>query len=379
MKINSVKFDKLAIKSMILTFLTVSFILLDMAMNMYVQLNNNLFLGVGFFIALIAFLFAFYGNKYTPKYIVITSYILVVTGFISSLYTNNYSLLRVFYITQGILLAIALSKFNLNFKILRLLTYGLLIFFFYHIILRNDPNEVFLLVSRNGLTLHLLIILSLYTISLVQNNCRVDYLAIFLSFIVSIWTLSRSGVLSFLVFFIVSLFNLVGKKQKKSQRRAFLLVLIVVLFMIIFIRGLSETYILNSFINRLENESINNIRIEMLIQYLTHILNNIGDFLFGGRFSDIGIIRAYNNNPHNSYIHLHSQFGIFGSIMIFFLLILSLFSNLKSKNYIILAIFGAIILRISTDTFAFSGVFDFLIYYLIIITVSKNDLIRVKL
>lgn len=70
-----------------------------------------------------------------------------------------------------------------------------------------------------------------------------------------------------------------------------------------------------------------------------------------------------HENFHNSYLAAHSQFGVLGFCFLLFLLVVIL-KNIFRRTYLCLLLL-AVCLRITTDTIAFVGLFDFLIFYLI--------------
>jgi hypothetical protein len=98
------------------------------------------------------------------------------------------------------------------------------------------------------------------------------------------------------------------------------------------------------------------------------------DVMFGADISKIQLIHLYNDNPHNSYISLHSRTGIFFFSFIF-LLVISIKNYLLKKSYYLLSLLLILLLRIYFDIEYLINANDYILYYLIlypVITDSSN-------
>lgn len=110
----------------------------------------------------------------------------------------------------------------------------------------------------------------------------------------------------------------------------------------------------------MEGSISNNPRVEIANNYIKNISSMQG-ILFGFKLSAINYMKQWNFNLHNSFLQFHSFMGI-GSLILIMLIIIGIIK--KAFRSILFGFIGiALLLRISTDTGAFIGPMDFLLFY----------------
>lgn len=108
----------------------------------------------------------------------------------------------------------------------------------------------------------------------------------------------------------------------------------------------------------------------LLDEYFRHI--DVITLLLGYKFDNNSWFIHYGLNPHNSYIRLHYQIGFMG-ILFFAYLLMKLF-NLLRRNFIAFMMLGILMIRAFTDVYLFFGMYDFLIFFLLMFAANTNDL-----
>lgn len=305
-----------------------------------------------------------------PYYI----YILIIfsNSALSLLYTGNQNLQRLLYILQGVFIGIALLKNDLTIPIVRIFVYSFIIFYFYQIFVGVNRIAFFTRGSQNGLTIHLLLLIVLYYISQWQNNCKYDIIPSFLFVLIAAWAKGRSGFFTSVILLLIILTNNIKSVRKKYLR--ILVIGLICLFVVILLNEFFSTEILNELFispisSRFSSEGIDSPRSLIWKEYFSVMGSNFSDLLFGVPYREVPIIRQYNNNPHNSILYMHSQYGLM-MMLINIILILNFSFRYFKTNIFLLGLFGVLLLRSSTDIIAFPGIFDGIIYYFLFLPFS---------
>ena len=171
---------------------------------------------------------------------------------------------------------------------------------------------------------------------------------------ISIFGISRSGLITSLIYFVSFYLLLYWTKDIKYKMIFAFLMAVLIYFTfqnLDFIRTMD-------FYTKLEKAELGLSGRDLLWnEYLQNI--NFTTFLLGYDYTKNALISSFNNNPHNSWISFHASMGVF-SIYIMLTLLLSLF-HFFHKNKFIFILLLAVILRSLTDTFLFFGKFDYII------------------
>lgn len=107
-------------------------------------------------------------------------------------------------------------------------------------------------------------------------------------------------------------------------------------------------------------------RVNMIKNYISGATKKIEYLLFGFPLRESPYIVRFNLNPHNSFLRLHSSFGLLGTLLITVSLIITSIKLIITKNFGILILFMGILFRVLTDIAAFPGNLDIVIYYIIL-------------
>lgn len=85
-------------------------------------------------------------------------------------------------------------------------------------------------------------------------------------------------------------------------------------------------------------------RTDAWIQYLQFTMSNISNFLFGTNTMSVPLVRYLNGSIHNSYLTSHAYLGIL-FVYYLYLAFNGYFSFIKQKNYLMIAFFGALLIK----------------------------------
>lgn len=368
-------------KTLFLSILILVYYLLDL----YLRTKNgpSLFLiwsGLGYS----GIMYVLFRKQIKVRYLYLFSFILL-SMLTSSFFTNNMELLGIFFNIQYLGIAYILNESKLNVNIITALVYIYILFFFYHIFLGTDPNQVFFS-SRNHISTVLINILMIYYITLDKNGKKVNILPILFVLIISVWSVSRAAIFSMVLLFLGLFFlKLYQKKEyhvdKDKNRKIInifsraIFLLISIVLIVFLLRNLDIVKaIIDSIINsfkmlqfRFHRESyISFSRLGIITSYISEVSGNIKNLVFGVELSNTQSFIIYSNNVHNSFLTAHMYFGLLGFLGIVIMIFFSIVKYLKQKNWLYLIMFATVLFRASTDIIAFPGYLDSVIYFFIL-------------
>lgn len=345
------------------------------------QVYDNVLGSMPMILGMLGFLFIFNIKKseiqITNVKTIIWFLLLFMFSIISIYYTKRTDILGALHLLQYFGIALLLIKYKVNEKIFLFSFYLHVLFFLSHILNNSDPNTV-LFASRNMISVIMLSQVSLIYIAKNDNNKKITYLPALITFSISFWAIGRAGIIS-------SLFLLFGlllvTLNKENRKKNIIISGIIALLMIL---SLSNTYISTKFI-----ESFSNIyeiiekrnkevglgdesRAIIIEEYFNQTKLNKSSLLLGVPAKDRPISMTYSNNLHNSYLQAHAFWGLGGLVMIIFGIVAAIIYYIRCKQFLYLFIFGSLLIRISTDTVAFVGIVDPLLYYFIINGINKK-------
>lgn len=329
-------------------------------------LCSLLFIGIGFGSLFVFFLKL---NKRSLIFNLIPIIILLTIPVI--LLSKNYRVEDVLLIYQYFGIALIPFLFKLNHTIYTTFNYLIIIMFLYFILSGTLPDDVFG-VSRNFISVILLIGTGYQIIAAVQNNKNPSILLILLSLFVAVWAVGRSGILVYTLLLII--YPLISNYK------------VIYKFLIIGCITCVAIYVYNTFsedlfataIYRIENMGGGDVREEMNKEYLDKTLSSPFNILIGTDLREIESLRSVEYNPHNSFIRLHIYYGLFGLLIIGTLIINGLAQYFFKREYIYLILFLALLLRSSVDSTAFHGPLDPLMFYFILIPIKRVFLFERK-
>lgn len=258
---------------------------------------------------------------------------------LSVLYNHNLGLSSPIQYMRYIFIAMALVRVTLDQKITRLVLLGYVLFYFICILSGTNVYLVLNGVSSNGVSAHLLVFCILYFLSL---NGEYDYCSILIVLaigVICIWSGSRGGMFSVAALLFGIMYRNNSTKHKKIIK--FLKTGILVVLAILILYGLKDSSLfqvlnLKTSVDGTSGKFnlLKDVRFLAIKDYFTTIKNNFGDFLFGAPLTSVATIKLLGVNPHNSFIYLHSNFGIIGWIIVMLRLITSGASFFRKKTFV---------------------------------------------
>lgn len=274
----------------------------------------------------------------------------------------------------GLFLGFYLAKVKLlkkNSIILFVIFAGVIVL---RIIVAGSANNIFLRSSRNNVSA-LLILAAVLFYSANKAEERVSLFPAFITFIFSCIGEGRGGVISsFILLAGIVLYNLFIKK-KPTAVQLFLSILIVCLFVFL-IRNYYD-FLFSNAITRLNSQRFSeNERNIILYSYFDRIKNSVSYLLFGVPSNTVAYVAQLNGNFHNSYLSLHSNFGIFGVAMILILLSTAIKKAFMNRCWLFLLLLLVVCIRIYTDGLCFVGLYDPLFYYIVFVCIFDNGIDR---
>jgi hypothetical protein len=286
---------------------------------------------------------------------------------ITSLLSEGLNLKRFLY--SGALLVVnlgfayVLNFEKLSFKITSIYAIFLALFCFYLMISGVNPNEVFEHSSRNIFSVLLLEATTLLYIVFIQERNSLDRFPLWpavLSFVVSVWAIGRSGILS-TGFLLCGVIFVNFLKSRRKIRYLFFVSIVVTLVLILFVSWQRESFTL--VISRFSTEGLKEShRVGIATHYFRQIAEKPYRLLFGYNVQfDQFLSTVWKSNLHNSYLKLHSIIGI-GAIGLLFFIIRGIYKKGK-RCTLFWFIGGALLLRAATDTVFLFGPTDFLFFY----------------
>lgn len=181
---------------------------------------------------------------------------------------------------------------------------------------------------------------------------------------------------------IISIVLLVGwlLMLLKTTKYRFLVwvLLIIIIFFTIRLGFLVEN--IDILFSRFEEKGLeSSSRTEAWVQYIKYSFTNMFNFLFGTKTMLVPLVRNLDGSIHNSYLTAHAYLGIL-FIYYLFSAFRGLFTFLKQRHYLMLAFFGALLIKAFVDADFPCKVVGGDIYMCILILVGLNQkLLKIKL
>lgn len=344
-------------KEVLLSFFIQLFYVLNIVAILYVQ--NTTLAAIQTAIVLVCF---FFFPKKIEKNFFCFIVGMILSAAISTLVINNkgINVMLMTLLYGGLAYVLLNTKLSIN-----LFKYAFIIialFLVLNMLTGSIMNNSLLIEKRNSISAVLMIQLFLLYISYVQHNANWPIWPAIISTVIVFWTTNRSGtiVFVFILFWMLAL----KIKGKISFKRIFYISFLVLIIILIF--KLFYSIAFEPMITRFLNRGIDSEIREIVLQsYVNSVKNNFKYMFFGVDIYHSGIFYILNYNLHNSFLRLHSNYGLIGVCLYLGFAIYALFSYIRNRQYIYIIIITSIFIRLFTDTMAFYGPFDPLIIFLI--------------
>ncbi|MDF2801230.1 MAG: hypothetical protein K0S61_1133 [Anaerocolumna sp.] len=299
--------------------------------------------------------------------IILLLIILYLFAILSSIYSNNYRVQDYVLPLQYFGVALLLIVYKLNYKVVRFSFIIYSVFFLYNIATGIHPDYVFSGVSRNNISINMILHSVLMYISMYQNRRVIKLYPVIITAVLSFWGIGRSGIISSLALLLGIIFYI---QIYTDRSRKFIKMLSIFLIVISAYLGLTTVFydiILNNAFHRtLLTGLLDPYRAMIITEYVSKCLSSIGAFAFGVPLDNNYIFSLFDYNLHNSFIRLHAYYGFFGFIMILILIVRCISEYIKKRNMLYLFLLGVLLLRMSTDIAGFHGPYDPLIYFFLL-------------
>lgn len=295
-------------------------------------------------------------------------FVMLVLAFASSLFRNAFALKELMASVSYMGISIILLKTKLNDKIIDLLYFGIVLFFMVHIVIGTDPNDVFR-TSRNTISMFIIFCTVLVILVKLKNNKKVSSIYVILNLVICVWAVGRNGIISSVMLLLGYYISYFLRHKVKLIHTVIILlgITIIVLSSLIFadyFHNISEQILLS--LDHLMNSRLHDsARESMISTYIDTMFNDFYSFIFGVKLIDIPLFVKFKGNPHNSYLRLHSKYGILGFTLVIIFMVKAAIKALQRKKYLVLTCMVVVAMRIFTDVYAFTGIFDVVVYYFI--------------
>jgi len=232
-------------------------------------------------------------------------------------------------------------------------------------------------ISRNYISVFVLFSIALIYIGHEKNNKDCPFYIPIMYLIVCVYSVGRGGIYSAIIFLGLTIIKNMFFETKLSMAgkiRNIVLVLVVMaaLFYLVYKNWdyISVTY-LNRFLGRDYSISSSDAgRIYMFKEYLNQCSSSLSSFIFGADATKISIDTT---NLHNSYLQIHSEFGIIG-LLAFVIGVAKAFKHLIiNKKYDSIILLVTILFRSSIDWCYPGFIMDIVILYYIVLPIYKKQ------
>lgn len=295
---------------------------------------------------------------------------MILTALLTTAFSDNEVLLVLpqFLANLGFAWSVVYTRLKPN---LFLIIFAIFTLFFGAQIIHNiNPEDVFS-VSRNFVSVLMILCIAFYYFSCYQIEKRPNIIVPTLGLVIMLWAIGRAGIISGVVLLIGTL--LLSKRKLTYSIAVFMVFLGGITFM-----QDKMTDHLNMFylgIERFERLAGSGQRDYINSDYFGRIVSDAGEMLFGAPLNKISSIVEVDGNPHNSYIRLHAAFGLLGSIVIVITILTAFITLLQKRCYLLVLIFLVALFRSAFDSTAFHGPLDVVIFYCILAALHSKRIV----
>ncbi len=372
--------EKIDIYQKINSILVVAFFSMRLIDILWLHEYTVILLYFGFFIAVFAFLNVSIHQSVRLKK---DDFLLFGTAwiglFIGILYNNNLEWTELIWCIKYFCIAYVLLQGELWEKPVIITYMGFVLFFFLSFYKGQSIFTLAESVSRNAIGMNLLLLVSIYYISITRKEGHRFSFMVPLSFLlITFWTGSRSSIITAFIL----LFGEIFSRKKEQSRKIFLKLAIILMLFVLSVMWLNKSGRLDSYLGAFALKSnlvlIQDTRFELIAVYFDSCVKKMGNLFWGADLNSIPRIAYFSGNPHNMFIRLHANFGL-----VFFLLItiksIKTSVYLLKNNQMLFFVFVAMLARGFADIVGFTGLFDPIIYFFLLIEshtflrISKTD------
>jgi len=350
------------------------------------QLKSTIILS---YVVALIYAFIFLKGIKTSK-LLFQIYFIVAGLFLLSIINFNHSFTPIFhFIFLPIILLIAeyFSKKQLVdlYQIFRAFQYQNI--FFVTLGLLYNYNEIDPIgsiipwVSRNGITSVLIVCQIIFSFVTYLHIKKFPIISSLLVVVISFYGLGRGSIIVSILLLLFGIFlNIYTSKNNLLKISSLIVVFVLAIYFssdsetILLVEnieeGLSQTQFGQGYTDEART-SINN-------EYISNL--DPWKFLFGSSYKNTLIEIYFGGNPHNSFIRLHSYYGMFGIIVLFILVISILFAKRNTfEKFVLFVLLLLLLFRAYTEPILFPSSLDlFFLMMIILFFRKKHFLIQEK-
>ena len=286
------------------------------------------------------------------------SIILSVFMLLSMLMNRNCNFLDIIWIWSFMGIAMLLYSFEINSQFIMFQYCCFVAYIIFKIVSGVSYKSIILVGSENNISVYLLLYIALYLITCDNGKKlhNIVFLPVLLGLVCTVWSASRSGVLSFVLLSVLLIAYNMKKNGKKIKYIMLTAISMLVLYFII------DNFFASTFMNlqnKINNYGNSSLRTVIWNEYIHSATSSLYDFIFGPNTVKTGYkwLSYYGGNTHNAFLMLHSHFGIivFAYILIaLFVCIGKLYKNGRMLSAIAI---GVLCVRSMFDWTSFPGVY----------------------
>jgi hypothetical protein len=232
-------------------------------------------------------------------------------------------------------------------------------------------------VSRNGITSVLLVCQIIFSFVTYLYNKRFPIISSLLVVIISFYGLGRGSIIVSILLLLYGIFLNIANTKSKLFKISSIIGVIVLLF---YFSSNTETITLVENIEDGLNKTqfgqgyTDEARTSINNEYISRL--DTWNFIFGSSYINTSIEKNFGGNPHNSFIRLHSYYGIFGIIVLFLLLISILIAKKNaSRKFVLFGLLLLLLFRAYTEPILFPSSLDLFFLIMIALFFRKKDLL----
>ncbi|WP_337221475.1 O-antigen ligase family protein [Vibrio cholerae] len=365
MKNNNLLFDR--INDYVVSLLILSFFMFQF---MYVKEGNILFQFLNMFIGMVSFFYVYrYIHLNAIIYLVVMACFSILTTIISVKYKVGDVAFALFMPMFGFLMVLYRNRLIIPSLIFCV---GVIIYCGRAIYLGLDLNtELFSFSSRNYISV--LAIFSFFTVCISCKNEKIKVVLLVFIFLLILFSDSRSAALSFIVVILAWIYHLWMRNVIIGFICALIIVATASYFIFYYGDDIYNTAIDTlGILRRLSSGGLGDSgRLNVIKCYYSEF--GLDSFLLGLDAFDDNSCRFLANgsdNPHNSFIKMYANLGIF-SFVVFFIIFLSILSFFKRKDIIMLSFLLCFLIRSGTDIIFFFQSWDAYLFAIFVIAMPK--------
>ncbi len=256
---------------------------------------------------------------------------------------------------------------NYSEKVIKVFMAFILIVFSWDMVHGISPDLIMNHVSRNYISVVILLTLILYYSQVEFKNKEVSLVPAVVGFALAVYGQSRSGILS-IGFLVLGILYYKYRKIVKIKLIAYTGVLIAVIAIVSNVRRIL-VFFTNAFTQFAQNGLVS-IRTVMWANYLDLIKGNVF-YLFFGASLNANNYQFYNSrfgiNLHNTFMSLHEYYGLIMFVTVIWTFIKTFLLFKQERKYIQMILLIALMMRSFSDNMLFSThnvpLFGFFIFY----------------